>query len=104
MCGAYFDGTNTWPLSVTEMVFDYETRNLTIDIEGDQEMYSPGDTVTVTTDVIRTENGEPVPEENWVLIPGEEALQLLVAAFASRLHGPVQASSSDIHPASLCGH
>ena len=68
MTGAYFDGTNTWPLAVTQMVFDYETRNLAITIEGDKEMYSPGDTVTVTADVVRAENGEAVPEGTKVMM------------------------------------
>ena len=68
MIGAYFDGANTWPLAVTEMYFDYETRNLAITITGDQEMYKPGETVTVTADVLRADTGTAVPEGTQVMM------------------------------------
>ena len=68
MTGAYFDGTNTWPLKVTQMVFDYETRDLAISINGDREQYGPGDTVTLTADVLRAESGEAVPEGTAVML------------------------------------
>ena len=66
--GAYFDGANTWPLTVTRMNFDYDTRKLDIAVEGDQEVYRPGDSVTVTADVSRALNGSKVPEGTKVVL------------------------------------
>ena len=68
MTGAYFDGKNTWPLQVTSMVFDYNTRELALSISADQESFRPGDTVTVTVDVARKKDGNPVPEGTKVAV------------------------------------
>ena len=61
MAGAYFDGRNTWPLVTTPMRFDYKTRNLSLTISGEKEVYEPGEVITVKVQALRGDTGEIVP-------------------------------------------
>ncbi len=65
--GAYFDGKNAWPLSVTGMSFDYETRKLSLAVEKDQETYEPGTEASVRVTALRP-SGEPVPAGTAIVL------------------------------------
>ena len=68
MVGAYYDGRNAWPLLRKRMVFDYKERELSITVTPDKESYRPGETVTVTADILREKDQAPVPEGTRVVL------------------------------------
>lgn len=55
---AYFDGKQTYPITMNRILFDEDSVELTIDIQADAEEYRPGDTVKLDITVTDPE-GNP---------------------------------------------
>jgi hypothetical protein len=71
--GAYFDGRHIYPISSKSYRFNYEERELTVDIRSDKTSYSPSETARITV-TVRNADGRIVPNAAVSLSITDEAV------------------------------
>jgi len=58
ICGVYFDGEKIYRAGVKNLLYDYEEKQLDIQVEPDRENYAPGDTVNLDI-TVKKPDGTP---------------------------------------------
>jgi uncharacterized protein YfaS (alpha-2-macroglobulin family) len=75
ICGVYFDGERIYKAGVKDLLYDFEERQLDIDVKSDKKSYRPGDTVNLDI-TVKKPDGTPVRAEVNISVVDESFFTL----------------------------